>query len=507
MRSQCAHCTRVSVARELQVEGLRELIEQFYVKPDSLAIRYGMKFEAALEQELLQNLGDLIQAPQPQTLEATVELMKQGVPVIYQGVLKGGSGELEFSGRPDFLVRGDYRFEFTDSVLTAKQVGHWSGGYSAWDAKLSSTPKPDYQIQVGLYVDVLRTLGLEAPVEHGLILGNRELARFAADAVIAQMITKRATHQQSVQAVLQQNPKTLADIGTLVCEASSYCDMCEYPALCRHMRFETNHLQLVAGITKAQIEALRQLGILTIRQLAELDSGTDKHPAEVIRKLAQQARLQQNFFDTGIRSEVVTDPELLAELPKPNPGDLFFDLEGFTFFGEPGGLEYLWGWVDAKGEFFHHWADDRLGEEQAYEAFMQTVLQNRKRYPESRIYHYAQYEKTALKKLAARTGKFEYEVMQLIENGVFVDLYRVVEKTLVISEERYSIKNLENFYQFDRSSDVKEAMGSMEFYDQYLTTLAKDEAAAEKLKRQVIAYNRDDCASTLALYKWLRNLT
>ena len=507
MRSQCAHCTRVSVARELQVEGLRELIEQFYVKPDSLAIRYGMKFEAALEQELLQNLGDLIQAPQPQTLEATVELMKQGVPVIYQGVLKGGSGELEFSGRPDFLVRGDYRFEFTDSGLTAKQVGHWSGGYSAWDAKLSSTPKPDYQIQVGLYVDVLRTLGLEAPVEHGLILGNRELARFAADAVIAQMITKRATYQQSVQAVLQQNPKTLGDLGTLVCEASSYCDMCEYPALCRHMRFETNHLQLVAGITKAQIEALRQLGILTIRQLAELDSGTDKHPAEVIRKLALQARLQQSFFDTGERSEVVTDPELLAELPQPNPGDLFFDLEGFTFFGEPGGLEYLWGWVDAKGEFFHHWADDRLGEEQAYEAFMQTVLQNRKRYPESRIYHYAQYEKTALKKLAARTGKFEYEVMQLIENGIFVDLYRVVEKTLVISEERYSIKNLENFYQFDRSSDVKEAMGSMEFYDQYLTTLAKDEAAAEKLKRQVIAYNRDDCASTLALYKWLRNLT
>ena len=507
MRSQCAHCTRVSVARELQVEGLRELIEQFYVKPDSLAIRYGMKFEAALEQELLQNLGDLIQAPQPQTLEATVELMKQGVPVIYQGVLKGGSGELEFSGRPDFLVRGDYRFDFTGSGLTAKQVGHWSGGYSAWDAKLSSTPKPDYQIQVGLYVDVLRTLGLEAPVEHGLILGNRELARFAADAVIAQMITKRATYQQSVQAVLQQNPKTLGDLGTLVCEASSYCDMCEYPALCRHMRFETNHLQLVAGITKAQIEALRQLGILTIRQLAELDSGTDKHPAEVIRKLALQARLQQSFFDTGERSEVVTDPELLAELPQPNPGDLFFDLEGFTFFGEPGGLEYLWGWVDAKGEFFHHWADDRLGEEQAYEAFMQTVLQNRKRYPESRIYHYAQYEKTALKKLAARTGKFEYEVMQLIENGVFVDLYRVVEKTLVISEERYSIKNLENFYQFDRSSDVKEAMGSMEFYDQYLTTLAKDEAAAEKLKRQVIAYNRDDCASTLALYKWLRNLT
>jgi uncharacterized protein len=466
-----------------------------------------MKYEAALETELVQNLGELVRAPQPQTLEATLGLMGQGVPVIYQGVLKGGSGQLEFSGRPDFLLRGDYRFDMSDQGLTAIQVGAWQGGYTAWDAKLSATPKPDYQIQVGLYADVLRTLNLEASSEHGLILGNREIAAFSADALIAQMLVKRSAYEASVAAIVAQDPGTLADLGELVCEASTYCDLCEYPALCRHMRLQTNHLQLVAGITKAQIDALRHLGITTVRQLAELDEPTEKHSVEIIRKLALQARLQQNFFDTGVRSQVVADPELLSGLPEANPGDLFFDLEGFTFFGEPGGLEYLWGWVDAKGEYFHHWADDRAGEERAFESFMEAVLINRKRYPQSRIYHYAHYEKTALKKLAARTGKYEYELMQLIENGVFVDLYKLVDKALVISEERYSIKNLENFYEFDRSSDVKEAMGSMEFYDQYLTTLAEDADAAEKLKRQVIAYNRDDCASTLALYKWLLDLT
>ncbi len=507
MRAQCSHCTRVSVARELKVAGLQELIDEFYIKPDSLAIRYGMKYEAALENELVQNLGDLVQAPQSQTLEATYELMRQGIPVIYQGVLKGGSGQLEFSGRPDFLLRGDYRFEMNEQGLTAIQVGAWQGGYTAWDAKLSASPKPDYQIQVGLYADVLRTLNLEAPCEHGLILGNREIAAFSADALIAQMLVKRSAYELSVAAIVAQDPKTLSDLGELVCEASTYCEMCEYPALCRHMRLQTNHLQLVAGITKAQIDALRHLGITTVRQLAELDEPTEKHSVEVIRKLALQARLQQIFFDTGVRSQVVADPELLSGLPEANPGDLFFDLEGFTFFGEPGGLEYLWGWVDAKGEYSHHWADDRAGEERAFENFMEAVLVNRKRYPQSRIYHYAHYEKTALKKLAARTGKYEYELMQLIENGVFVDLYKLVDKALVISEERYSIKNLENFYEFDRSSDVKEAMGSMEFYDQYLTTLAEDADAAEKLKRQVIAYNRDDCASTLALYKWLLDLT
>ena len=77
---------------------------------------------------------------------------------------------------------------------------------------------------------------------------------------------------------------------------------------------------------------------------------------------------------------------------------------------------------------------------------------------------------------------------------------------MVISQESYSIKKLEAFYGFGRGSDVKEAMGSMEYYDQYLELLTDNYPEAEKLKRQVIAYNQEDCASTLALYSWLKSL-
>jgi len=49
-------------------------------------------------------------------------------------------------------------------------------------------------------------------------------------------------------------------------------------------------------------------------------------------------------------------------------------------------------------------------------------------------------------------------------------------------------------------------MGSMEYYDQYLTALNDDKDEAENLKRQVISYNQDDCVSTLALARWLRSL-
>jgi len=507
MRSRCSHCTAIATARELGVDGLQELIDQFYVKPDNLAIRYGMRFEEALERELKESLGDLVQAPAQQTLEDTIELMNQGVPVIYQGVLRGGSGALMFSGRPDFLLRSDYRFEFSDSGLTARQVDGWSGGYTAWDAKLSSTPKPEYKVQVGLYADVLAELGLGHPKHHGLILGSRELADFSADVLISQMITERNHFINQVLDLVDSAPQRVEDIGSLACDASSYCDICEYPELCDHYRRQTNHLQLVAGITRNQIDSLNRSGIKTVRDLAGFSSHTDKLSEEQVAKLSRQARLQQANYDSGENLCEVIQPELIQGMPTESDGDIFFDIEGFTF-GQPGGIEYLFGYTTVnQGEEFHWlWADTRAEEKQLFEAFMLDIQARLKRHPSAHIYHYANYEKAALKRLAKRHRIFEAEVEDLLRAGVFVDLYDIVRKALVLSQESYSIKKLENYYSFDRVSDVKEAMGSMEYYDAYLNALDEDPIEAEKLKRQVLAYNQDDCASTLALVKWLRSL-
>ena len=508
MRAKCSHCIQLATARELEVDGVADLVNRFYVKPDNLAIRYGMKFESQLEAELIQNLGDLIAMPEQQTMDDTLELMNLGMPVIYQGVLKGGSGAMDFSGRPDFLLRSDYRFEFGPEGLTAKQVDGWSGGYTAWDAKLSSSPKPEYQVQVGLYVDVLRELGMAADQNHGLILGSRELSVFSADPLIAQMVEQRNAYLKKVFAFIDEDPQRVDDIGTLICDASSYCDICEYPELCQHQRVETNHLQLVAGITRPQIESLNRAGTKTVRQLAEREEQTDKLSKETIAKLAIQARLQQHTYETGEHVVEVVHPEELKRLPPENEGDIFFDLEGFTFFGEPGGLEYLFGYVSIDdGERFHaDWADTRAEEKVIFEKFMHDLMNRLQSFPDGKVYHYANYEQAALKKLAERHGSYEVEVAELLNGGVFIDLYKIVKASIMISQESYSIKKLENYYSFDRASEVKEAMGSMEYYDQYLTALNDDKDEAENLKRQVISYNQDDCVSTLALARWLRSL-
>ena len=58
MRSSgCQHCSQLAIARELDVAGVKDLVEQHFVEPESLAITYGMAYEEALEQELLNHLG------------------------------------------------------------------------------------------------------------------------------------------------------------------------------------------------------------------------------------------------------------------------------------------------------------------------------------------------------------------------------------------------------------------------------------------------------------------
>uniref|UniRef100_UPI0040486824 TM0106 family RecB-like putative nuclease n=1 Tax=Aquiluna sp. TaxID=2053504 RepID=UPI0040486824 len=326
--------------------------------------------------------------------------------------------------------------------------------------------------------------------------------------LMAQMQQKRNAYLQETYAFIDQAPQRLEDIGSLICDASSYCDICEYPELCQAMRVETNHLQLVANITRPQIESLGRSGIKTVAQLAEFTGSTDKLSEEQIERLSRQARLQQGFYDSGERKVEVIDPAALDILGEEQQGDIFFDLEGFTFFDEPGGLEYLFGWVSIdQGEEFHWlWADTRAQEREIFDQFMQEMIARRQKYPDFRIFHYANYEQAALKRLAERFDMHQDLVAKLLATGVFVDLYKVVKAAIQTSEPKYSIKNLEKFYVLDRASDVKEAMGSMEYYDQYVAALQGDPALAETLKRQVISYNQDDCVSTLALTRWLNSL-
>src|SRR5690606_1412151 len=127
------------------------------------------------------------------------------------------------------------------------------------------------------------------------------------------------------------------------------------------------------------------------------------------------------------------DPEPIAQLPAPDPGDIFFDFEGDPLYAEPGegdetrwGLDYLFGLVEADGTFRAFWAHSLAQERVALRGFLDYLADRRTRHPDMHVYHYAAYERTHLLSLAARHGVGEDEVDNLLREGVLVDLYPVV---------------------------------------------------------------------------------
>jgi uncharacterized protein len=509
MRSSgCQHCSQLAIARELDIPGVRDLVEQYFVEPESLAITYGMAYEEALEQELLDHLGpeDFQRPADKDTFDATLALMRSQVPVIYQGYLKHQVGNLTFNGKPDFLVRGDYRLEFIKGKLTANQVSSGeSDKYVAWDAKLASTAKPNYLLQIALYADALLALGMKSDGEPGIILGSRSLETFEESEIVPAMKLARTELTNAIKSFDQKTK--LSDL-TLYCDSKDSCNVCEYPALCEQARFDVDHLVQVAGINRSQIEKLAGTGITTMAQLA--GAGDQERPDEItvssFEKIRQQAKLQTDFRETKKVSFVVLpDPEI-AVLPPASDNDVFFDMEGFPYFPEKGGLEYLFGNTLRTGEFVPFFAHDRKQEKQAFIDFIEFLTKRLAADKTAHVFHYASYEVTALNRLAARHGVLEQEVAELVSSGRMIDLYKVVKGSIMVSQPSYSIKKLEAFYDFDRKSKVLDAGSSIDEYDYYRQQVDLGEEGAAETLKQITDYNEDDCVSTMALYNWLSSM-
>ena len=188
-------------------------------------------------------------------------------------------------------------------------------------------------------------------------------------------------------------------------------------------------------------------------------------------------------------------------MPMPDPGDLFFDMEGDPLY--PGGLEYLFGVHCMRGgeeAFETFWAHDHAQEKQAFQDFMRFLETHLAEHPHARIYHYNHYETTALKRLSCRHAACEDQLDALLRAQRFVDLYPIVRESIRTSEPGYSIKHLETFYMDKRDSTVTTATDSMLTYSRWRAT------QEDALLDEISEYNRADCISTRMLRDWLLEL-
>ena len=285
-----------------------------------------------------------------------------------------------------------------------------------------------------------------------------------------------------------------------------HCTICDFRHLCQAQRVAEDHPITVAGLGRLHAERLAAQGITTLTQLGETAPGTHipRIRPETFERIRSQAALQLHFTRTGERLvELLPDEEDrgFRLLPPPSPGDVWLDLEGHPFFEPARGLEYLFGWCwrDDAGELRYEvvWGTDRQAEKAAFERFVDWVEARRRVHPDLHVYHYAQYERTALRRLMGEHSTREREIDDWLRQELLVDLYRVVKQALRAGVTSYSIKEIEKLYGFERTAEVEGGAESVVMFEQWIE--AEDPALLEGIR----AYNEEDCRSTVALHEWL----
>jgi predicted RecB family nuclease len=412
--------------------------------------------------------------------EATAEALRSGAPVIHRAVFLDG----EFSACAEFLVQDE------------------EGRYEVYDAKPARQAKPAAVVRLTACADAVRRAGWPAGPNVHLRLddGSTRTLRVEDFRPLVDRLRARLHGRAPVLP------------ARLWADERPACAGCGFAQHCSSAREADRDLSLVAGMRGDQRRKLVAAGLGSIDALAAAEPGDRPRDLSVtsFATLRAQAALQVRQDATGEVAYEIVDPDALAGLPAPAPGDVFLDLAGDPHALAGEGLEYLFGALTAADgrRFTPFWAHTRAQEKRAFEEFADFAAARVAEHPGSHVYHYAPYEVTAIKRLAAVHGTREEAVDHLLRSGAVVDLSAVVRKALRVSQRSYSIRHLEPLYQpGTREGSTKTAMTDVEAYEEYLALArsGEPERAAEVLRG--IGENTEyDCVSALRLFEFLHQV-
>lgn len=424
------------------------------------------------------------------SLNRTINAMKAGTDIIYQASLQLN----EWQGRADFLQK----------VKKPSKLGDWS--YEVIDAKLATQTRVGTIVQLCLYSEMVGAIQGLMPEYMYVVTPGESDHRYTYRLDDFMAYYRYIKKQLSNSAAQYTSPDMNYPIPC------SFCDICNWWDRCNARRRQDDHLYFVAGLANGHLTELARHQVVTMQALAQLPVPIPFQPqrgaVETFERLREQARLQ---VQARTSNEVVYELIQIAEgrgffkLPAPSPGDIFFDFEGDPFI-RGGGMEYLFGWVPADQPDAYHkiWALDHAQEKNAFETFVDIVMERWRNHPDMHIFHFAAYEPTALKRLMGKYATRENEVDQMLRAGLFVDLHTVARQAIRAGVETYSLKELEKFHDFERVQELKIAAEQLREVQRKIE--AKQTSLPEETVKAVEKYNQEDCLSTRQLRDWLESL-
>jgi len=387
----------------------------------------------------------------------TLELMRVGVPVIYQGWLRDG----DWLGHPDLLERQPGKSAF----------GDWY--YVPVDVKRAHELKKEHMCQLTFYATLLERVQGHFPTHPAIINGDGERLSFDASAF-----------QSEFALIVEQLERIRSGEMPAPVYRKSCKDTSPWGAACLRLAEERRDIALLFNVDVKKLKALRSLGVLTIDDAAVLDveslegriPGLTRHALEAVRRQAvslveESVMIRKPFMDPTMGLEI------------------HFDIESFP----PEDRDYLFGfWLPEGYKAFV--ADRPDDEERMWKAFLSWVEQLPERYT---VYHYANYELVRLSVLSKRYGDTDNVHLERFRNSM-IDLKEVVREHAVFPLHFYSLKAIAKFLGFAWEGDVKGGGESVLAYEQWLKT------GTRSILDGIIQYNREDVQATAHVLAWMR---
>jgi uncharacterized protein len=414
-------------------------------------------------------IADLQALPLEVAAEETVRLMRDGVPLIYQGCLK----DEDLVGRPDLLVKrdgasrlGPYLYEPID-IKAGK-------GWEERDEKKTKF-KVHYAYQMLFYRLLLQKIqGTLPPLAH-IINVDKETEEFDPQ-----------DFQQDFDEALQQARRLVTGQETSEPVLGSHCQLCPWFKHCERWVTRTSDPTGLFFIGKQKF-ALKAAGLCTIEDIAVMDVGAYMKPPKKIPRMGV-ATLQRMKVRAQVR---------LSGLPLIRPGytfpqrrrEVYFDIED----DPTQGLTYLFGLLIKEGtgrpRFQYFVARKPEEEEATVRAFWNFLAA-----AEDDVYYvYSPKERTTLKHLMEKylldPGPFAaYEAREF-------DLYHdLIVEYSDWPTYSYGIKQIAKLIGFKWRDPDPSGANSIAWYNEYLGN-SSNEAALTR----ILQYNEDDCWAMVAV--------
>ena len=451
----------------------------------------GSAYEASVIEKIAGSkpVLDLSAVPEAEREARTLEAMRSGVSLIYQGRLSAG----DLLGSPDLLRR-----EGEGYVPIDIKSGR---GEEGGDDDSEPTPKEHYAVQLGLYVDMLEQLGCSAGRRAYVwdILGHEVLYDFT------KLHGKRnpRTLWDDYQDALLDARRILGKIDITRPAYSATCKLCQWYSHCIATLTKSDDLTLIPKLGRS-LQSVMSEQIPTIAALAGADLGEYTLGSKTVFAGLGADRLVTFHERAKLIKSENPQPRLTAPVRLPIANlEIFFDIEADPMQD----ICYLHGFLERRGgdnateRFVAFFSDEptREGEEQAFRETWTYLRAN----PDAVIFYYSKYERTVYRKLQARYPDVctAQEVEDLFDLRRSVDLYfDVVERATMWPTRDHSIKTLAKFLGFAWRDTDPSGAASIEWYQRW--TEQRDPA----IKNRILEYNEDDCRATRVVLDGIRLL-